>query len=240
MFEAIEKKLFQQSVSQSGQVIGSGKIKHPGKRFILLLVSECVSEFNELRDKKNGWPYVRKAMVMTGHGLDDSGVWNTEQLSSKLKGIIERNPDYFSLEKFPYDDIDPHKNGPLGCFGMNQEQEQHDCEDAHEDNEDQETEDEHEEGNGEDDDVDVDEEDEEGAYDTHEEEEEFNDEESNDDELINVEEENESSERVTRAKKRTVQACEMNDALIAAILQGQEDFDPDVSYDYDAKWSDWQ
>lgn len=50
---------------------------------------------NELKDE-NGVGLVRKSFIITGLGLDDSGKWHKEQLTSRLQALIDKHEDAWS------------------------------------------------------------------------------------------------------------------------------------------------
>jgi hypothetical protein len=102
ILSAVEDGLFQQKIQADGTLKGSGKIRNPGKSFILQLLSKVLTELNEKKDK-NGMSWAQKAMVGCGLGLDRDGKWTTEMLFPKLRLVIEKYPDYFNLLKNPYE-----------------------------------------------------------------------------------------------------------------------------------------
>jgi hypothetical protein len=100
VLSAVEDGIFQQKVQADGTMKGSGKIKNPGKSFVLKLLSKVLIELNEKKDK-DGMSWAQKAMVGCGLGLDRDGKWTVEMLFPKLRKIVEKYPDYFSLAKNP-------------------------------------------------------------------------------------------------------------------------------------------
>jgi hypothetical protein len=102
ILSAVEDGLFHQKIQADGTLKGSGKIRNPGKSFILQLLSKVLTELNEKKDK-NGMSWAQKAMVGCGLGLNRDGKWTTEMLFPKLRLVIEKYPDYFNLLKNPYE-----------------------------------------------------------------------------------------------------------------------------------------
>lgn len=251
LLDAIKTKKFQQKISADGTVIGSGKIRNPGKSYSLRLLKKAFEEFNNLKEEKTGWNYARKSMVMCGLSTDDSGVWKVENLSKALQEIIRKHPEYFSLQKCPpgmeaavlnspndnvSSAVEPRpeekENGNDAEAEDVEEDEEADVEDAEEDDdveEEVETVADSEDEDGEN--YFVIEDDEEKYFIIDDEEETV----ESGNGIIPYEQAQASvpsrrSERVAKRRELT------DDALIAAILA--EDYNFDCPYDYDANWND--
>lgn len=86
----------------------SGRLKNPGKAFFLRLAADAVREVNNQRDK-NGVPYARKAMIMTGISLNLNGRWEERQLTQELQEIIAKyRGDFEAASNPPPQDPAPH------------------------------------------------------------------------------------------------------------------------------------
>ena len=103
VIQAVEDGLFQQKVEVTGNIKGSGKLRNPGKKFILMLLAKVIAEVNTKIDE-NGYNWARKAMLGCGIGLDNMGRWSKEMLFPKLRRIIDAYPEYFELRSSPFRD----------------------------------------------------------------------------------------------------------------------------------------
>jgi hypothetical protein len=65
----------------------SGKLKNPGKCFLLELTARTVRAVNAMRDSC-GLTYARKAMIRCGMALDVGGRWHESQLTPELQRVI--------------------------------------------------------------------------------------------------------------------------------------------------------
>jgi hypothetical protein len=72
ILSAVEDGLFHQGLDKNGNATGSGKVKNPGKLFILRLLSKVLREMNDKKDK-DGLNWAQKAMLGCGLGLNPEG-----------------------------------------------------------------------------------------------------------------------------------------------------------------------
>jgi hypothetical protein len=100
IISAIEDKLFQQKISKDGSVKGSGKIRNPGKYFILQLMGKVLKEVN-LKKDKNGLNFARKSMIGCGLSLNVNGEWKVDMLFPKLRTIVQDNMAFFEGDIIP-------------------------------------------------------------------------------------------------------------------------------------------
>jgi hypothetical protein len=97
ILSAIEDKLFQQKILEDGSLNGSGKIRNPGKYFILKLMGKVLKEANSKTDA-NGMNFARKSMIGCSLSLNVEGKWSIDMLFPKLRKIVQENYAYFEGE----------------------------------------------------------------------------------------------------------------------------------------------
>lgn len=75
-----------------------GKIHNPGKSYFLQLAAKCVREVNQQRDA-DGISFARKAMIITGLGLNTNGHWEIGQLTPELQRIVRKHQTVFDAAR---------------------------------------------------------------------------------------------------------------------------------------------
>lgn len=72
----------------------SGKIQNPGKYYFLQLAVRFIRELNEHRDP-DGINFSIKTILSTGLALNVNGQWKVQQLTPKLKRIVQKHKNVF-------------------------------------------------------------------------------------------------------------------------------------------------
>lgn len=75
-----------------------GKLHNPGKTYFIKLAARCIREVNSQRDAY-GLTYARKAMIMTGMGLNTNGLWEVAQLTPELQAIVKKHSSVFDAAR---------------------------------------------------------------------------------------------------------------------------------------------
>lgn len=88
---------------EKNEFTSTGRVKKPSKHRFLQEIARITKEINAdiLED---GYSVARKAMIMTGLGTPDDGIWRVSMLSKGLQKIIKKYPQYFSGERLPDED----------------------------------------------------------------------------------------------------------------------------------------
>lgn len=82
----------------------SGKLRNPGKHYILKLGAEAVHAARTRMDD-DGINYARKAVILCGLILNTKRVWRVSQLKKELRQLVRENKDLFeSVVNESYDE----------------------------------------------------------------------------------------------------------------------------------------
>lgn len=76
-----------------GEYTNTGRVRNPGKYFFLRLVKEIVDELNGRTE--HGMSLARRSLMICGLIPGLNGVWSVQQLTPKLREIVENNMEYF-------------------------------------------------------------------------------------------------------------------------------------------------